>query len=458
MKTPIIIIFSITLALAGMLSAAKQPNIVLILSDDQAWTDYGFMGHTVIQTPNLDRLADSGLLFDRGYVAAPICRPALASIVTGQYSSVHGITGNDVTIGLWSEEGLIRRQTLDKPLQDRFHRLPSLVKLLTDNGYLAFQSGKWWEGSWQDGGFTAGMSQGERHGDKGLVIGREGMQPVNDFIDRAVEAEKPFFLWYAPFMPHTPHNPPQELLNKYLQDGFAADVANYYAMIEWFDQTCGELFDKLESEELLEDTVVIFICDNGWGATSTTLDWSRDNAFGEYAMRSKGSPYENGTRTPILISWPGTLEPRQMEGFAHSIDIFPTIAAVAGLEAPKELPGINLLDSEAVESREAIFGSLHASHNINYEDPDSTLQYLWCIEGDWKLLLRQHGEDLTHYKSLHAWDTAPYRLFNLKDDPSEKNDLAVAHPEIVSRLKAKIEDWRADLPKASGDQLLGVGQ
>ena len=175
------------------------------------------------------------------------------------------------------------------------------------------------------------------------------------------------------------------------------------------------------------------------------MDWPRGQAFHEYAMRSKASPYENGTRTPILVSWPGVIEPQQMEGFAHSIDLFPTIAALAGLDAPESLPGINLLDTAAVEARDTVFGSLHASHNINVSDPDSTLQYLWCIQGDWKLLLRCHGEDTTHYRKLHEWDTAPYRLFNLSEDPGEKDDLAMAHPEIVARLKAEIEAWRAGL-------------
>ncbi|MDG2345242.1 MAG: sulfatase [Opitutae bacterium] len=424
--------------------AAEPPNIVVILSDDQAWTDYGFMGHDVIETPALDRLAESGLRFDRGYVAAPICRPSLASMVTGQYSTIHRITGNDVTDGLYGAR-FAERKTLDQPLQDYFHSLPSFIKLLTSNGYLAHQSGKWWEGSWQDGGFTHGMTEGERHGDKGLTIGRDGMGPVNDFIDHAVAEEKPFLLWYAPFLPHTPHNPPQNLLEKYLSDGRALDVASYYAMIEWFDQTCGQLMDSLEEKGLRENTVILYICDNGWGAASTTKDWPRDQAFHSYAMRSKASPYENGTRTPILVSWPGTIEPQRMDGFAHSIDLFPTIAALAGLDVPESLPGINLLDTAAVDARDTIFGSLHASHNINVGDPDSTLQYIWCIEGDWKLLLRYHGEDTTGYRVLHTWDTAPYRLFNLKADPGEKNDLAAAHPEIVARLTGKIEAWHAGL-------------
>jgi len=414
-----------------------RPNIVLILSDDQAWTDYGFMGHPDIQTPHLDKLASSGLQFDRGYVAVPLCRPSLASMVTGQFPVTHGVTGNDV-----NDDSGRSRDEQDKPVRERFHQLPSFIKLLTANGYLAHQSGKWWEGSWQDGGFTHGMKEQGRHGSpESLAIGRTGMEPVNEFIDHAVEEEKPFFLWYAPFLPHTPHNPPERLLKKYQKKGRALDVAKYYAMCEWLDDTCGELMAKLDEKGLRENTVILYICDNGWAARSTTSDWP-NASWKAYAMRSKASPYENGTRTPILVSWPGTIHPKKMSGFAHSIDLFPTIAATARLEAPEGLPGINLLDEKAVDDRKCIFGSVNSVRNITVGDPDATLQYLWCIEGDWKLLLRYHGKDTTHYRRLHQWDTAPARLYNLTKDPVEKNDLADAHPEIVARLKAKIEAWR----------------
>jgi hypothetical protein len=95
-------------------------------------------------------------------------------------------------------------------------------------------------GSFQDGGFTHGMTHGDpkrggRHGDEGLSIGREGMQPVSDFLDLATQEKKPFLLWYAPFLPHTPHNPPKRLLEKHTRPGRAADVAAYYAMCDWFD-------------------------------------------------------------------------------------------------------------------------------------------------------------------------------------------------------------------------------
>ncbi len=153
------------------------------------------------------------------------------------------------------------------------------------------------------------------------------------------------------------------------------DIAKYYSMIEWFDETCGELMGMLRAKNIFENTVVIYICDNGWAAASTTGDWPREQTFKGFAMRSKASPYENGIRTPILLSWPGIVEPRRVSGFAHSIDLFPTIAAVAGFEVPEDLSGINLLDLEAVRERKTIFGSLHATHNMTVEDPDAyTLQ------------------------------------------------------------------------------------
>ena len=236
-------------------SADERPNIVLILSDDQAWTDYGFMGHPEIRTPHLDRLAKRSRLFERGYVASPLCRPSLASMITGRFPFQHGITGNDVESGE-------NRATLDAPLRERFHQHPSFIRTLTANGYLAHQSGKWWEGSFEDGGFTHGMTHGDpkrrgRHGDEGLKIGREGMKPVTDFIDMAVAEEKPFFVWYAPFLPHTPHNPPQLLLNKYTKPERAKDVARYYAMCEWFDETCGELLNHLDENGLTDNTMVL---------------------------------------------------------------------------------------------------------------------------------------------------------------------------------------------------------
>ena len=426
-----------------LMAEPPRPNVVFILGDDQAWSDYGFMGHPRIKTPHLDRLAGRSLVFERGYVAAPLCRPSLASMVTGLYPSQHGVVANDV-------DGTSNRAALDVPVQKAFHTHPSFIRELVAAGYLAHQSGKWWEGSWRDGGFTHGMTHGDperggRHGDDGLVIGRQGMKPVTDFIDRAVEAEKPFLLWYAPFLPHTPHNPPERLLKKYSDGNVAPDVAKYQAMCEWFDETCGELLGHLDTKGLTDSTMVVFLCDNGWAATSTNAGDPNQKKWKSYALRSKSSPFENGIRTPIMISWPGKVEPGRSGDLAHAIDLFPTIAAATGIKAPATLPGLNLLDPAARAARERVFGVTHATHNMAPGTPDHSLQYLWCVERDWKLIQRFHGKDTTEYSVLHEWDKTPARLFRIREDPGETMDLAAEKPEEVERMKQLIEVWRAGL-------------
>jgi arylsulfatase A-like enzyme len=435
------LILALILALAGpdLAPAAERPNVVVILSDDQGWTDYGFMGHENIKTPHLDKLAQQSVVFERGYVAAPLCRPSLASMVTGRYPFDHGITGNDV-------DGNKNRAALDLPLSQAFNKLPGFIRGLSADGYLTHQSGKWWEGSFRDGGFTHGMTHGDpkrggRHGDAGLVIGREGLKPISDFLDLAVTEKKPFLLWYAPFLPHTPHNPPRRLLDKYSAPGRPADVARYFAMCEWFDETCGDLLGQLDRRGLRENTLVIYLCDNGWAATSTNAADPNQKLWKGYALRSKSSPYETGIRTPILLSWPGRIEPGRSQDLAHAIDLFPTIAAATGIAAPKDLPGIDLLDAKARQERDTVFGVCHSVHNMTPGNPDGALQYLWCISGDWKLLVRHDGEDTTDYKNIHLWDKQPVRLYHLKDDPHEKNELSSAHPEIVEKLRKKIEAW-----------------
>ena len=182
---------------------SPPPNIVLIISDDHAWTDYGFMGHEAIQTPHLDKLASESMVYTRGYVPTSLCRPSLATMMTGLYPHQHGITGND-------PDGEMRDPANRARMVEVFQRSTPMAELLTKKGYVSHQSGKWWEGPCQIGGFTDCMTHGEverggRHGDEGLTIGREGMQPIFDFVDAA--GDKPFFLWYAPFLPHTPPQP-----------------------------------------------------------------------------------------------------------------------------------------------------------------------------------------------------------------------------------------------------------
>ena len=275
----------------------SRPNIIFLLSDDQAWTDYGFMGHPEIKTPHLDKLASESLVFRRGYLAASVCRPSLASMVTGLHPFEHGFTGNDIRLHAKN------RDELDRPLREKFYQHPGFIELLTSNGYLAHQSGKWWEGSWKDGGFTHGMKIKGRHGSKeSLAIGREGLEPVTDFIDMAVEQEQPFFLWYGVFLPHTPHNPPARLLNKYQQKGRAMDVAKYYAMCQWMDETCGDLLAYLDQKGALENTLIIRCHGNDTTKYKLTHNWDKASVRLYNLVEDPHETNERASQRPEVVS------------------------------------------------------------------------------------------------------------------------------------------------------------
>jgi arylsulfatase A-like enzyme len=426
-----------------------KPNIVFIISDDHAWTDYGFMGHAQIETPHLDKLASQSAVFTRGYVPTALCRPALATFATGLYAHQHRICGNDPTFlpemegrGAKGRQEPAEYQRLREKLISNIDRHPTIMKLLRQKGYLSHQSGKWWEGSYQRGGFTHGMTRGfpqpgGRHGDDGLKIGREGMKPVFDFIDHATAEKKPFFIWYAPFLPHTPHTPPQRLFAKYKAKGIQSDhIAKYYAMVEWFDETCGQLLDRLEAKGIARNTLVVYIGDNGW------IQKPDENGF---APRSKQSANEGGIRQPTMFSWPGVIQPgKRAEQLCSSIDIVPTALSAAGLVPPKTLPGLNLLPvlkSGKPTPRDLVLGETFAHDIPNLDKPEDGLVHRWVIEGKWKLLLTYDGIVSERYAWANPRDELRPQLYDLLADPHENKNLASQHPEVVARLAGKIAAW-----------------
>ncbi len=402
--------------------AAGPPNILLIISDDQAWTDFGFMHHPAIRTPHLDRLAAHSAVFRRGYVPTSLCRPSLATLITGLYPHQHKISGNDPPAG--TDRGALLKHV---------QAVPTLPRLLAKRGYRSFQSGKWWEGHYSLGGFTDGMTHGDpqrggRHGDEGLRIGREGLTPVLDFISGC--ADRPFFIWYAPMMPHVPHSPPERLLARYRSPGRPDSLARYFAMCEWFDETCGELFDFLERTGKSSATLVIFVVDNGWappdpGATENTGQPAR------FAPHSKLSPYDGGVRTPILVSWPGRISPGESPALVSSIDVAPTILAAAGLSKDAAMPGISLLDVIAaggVACRPAVFGEIFDHDVVDIDHPVQGLRYRWCVEGNWKLIL-----PVDHRQ--------PAELYNIVADPHEQRNRAGECGPLVDVISRELEAW-----------------
>lgn len=414
------------LQVAGASEASDPPpHIVFIISDDHHWRDYGFMGHPHVQTPNLDRLASQSMLYRRGYVPSSLCCPSLASIISGRYPHQHKITSNDPPPPPSGRQPAATDpafQAAREPFNQLMDSLPTLPRLLATKGYVSFQTGKWWQGDFSRGGFSAGMTRGTRHGDDGLKIGRETMQPMWDFIDGALRDQKPFFLWYAPFLPHSPHNPPERLLDKYRDKSPSLHVARYWAMIEWLDETCGDLLAYLDKKHITENTLVVYVTDNGW---------IQDPNSARYAPRSKQSQYDGGLRTPIMLRWPARTQPADLPHLASSIDLAPTALRAAGLTAPADMPGINLLDEHAAAARTTLHGEIFTHDSQSLESPAASLRWRWIIDGHTKLIVPHRANE----------PDTPVELYNLAADPDESINLAPQQPGRITELASRLDSW-----------------
>ena len=193
-------------------------------------------------------------------------------------------------------------------------------------------------------------------------------------------------------------------------------------MVEWFDETCGELLSYLDREGLAENTIVTYVVDNGW---------IQDPEKPRYAPRSKQSQYDGGLRTPIMVRWPGHIAPRMSDTVVSSLDFLPTILAACKIPAPEGLGGVNLLDDAAVAARQAVFGECFTHTSKDLQNPSANLRWRWVIAEDWKLIVpaAQNEPD------------AVVELYNLKADPNEEHNLAKDQPERVEKLRARLDAW-----------------
>lgn len=398
-----------------------RPNIVLLIADDQDWEHLGFLGHELAPTPTLDALAAHGCVFPTAYVTMSRCRPSLASLLSGLAPHEHGITFNRGS------------RTLD-PAR-------ALPALLAEAGYATFLGGKFWEGDPTAFGFAAGHPDPE--------FGRAGQEELFTFID-AHAGERPLFLWWAPYLPHTPHDAPASYLARVDRDAISipphfdrpewarVDRERYLdaehrflATVAWFDDCLAALRGKLEAAGILEDTLFLFLIDNG-------------SAFG---LPSKGSPFEKGLRTPIVVSWPGRIpEGALRDQLISSLDLYPTILDYAGVEIPATASGGSL--RAAIEKSDAAGRDvLHAAAYPREEgegdgDPRGEAYALTARTRDWKYvryLKPLDAQSCALYRIKHEYAPPVVReagdedLYDLRADPYELDDLA-ERPEHAARL------------------------
>ena len=223
-------------------------------------------------------------------------------------------------------------------------------------------------------------------------------------------------------MPHTPHTPPERLVEKYRAVAPSEHVAKYWAMVEWFDETVGDLMQYLDEEGLRDDTIVVYVTDNGW---------ITDPESGRYAAKSKQSPYDGGLRTPIMVRWPGHVEPARSEELASSLDLAPTLLTAAGGKPSAEMGGIDLLDEKAREGRRSLMGECFTHDVVDLERPAASLRWRWIVDGDWKLIVPAGQHDAE----------GGVELYDLANDPLEVRDLAGENAPVVERLLGKLDAW-----------------
>jgi arylsulfatase A-like enzyme len=414
-----------------------RPNIVLIIADDQAWQDFGFMGSDVIHTPSLDALAREGVLFTHGFNTASECRSSLRTLLTGLQP-----------LQLETVEAELRSRGVRFPQMAAFFSLDALPKRLAEAGYVSFQGGKYWEGAYATSGFTEGMSTGQgaggtvpatinrrMWGGEGLKLGRTTMKPLFDFID--AHADEPFFVWFAPMLPHLPHNPGVVHKRHYPQDRFSSEQRGYYGNITRLDARVGGLLAHLAKRGLRERTLVIFLSDNGW-----QMEADGEGSLPSLgAARGKLSIYENGFRTPIVFSWPGHIEGgREESKLVSTVDLFPTILDFAGAST-SGLPGSGeslgpLLMGAGEWTRDRVMGAL--TRIRLEEDPGGGME-------------DQVRAEIAYFHRGPRWRYVWYAdrdreaLYDIEVDPWERDDVIDQHRELARRLRSELLEWSDEM-------------
>ncbi|MFN0116218.1 MAG: arylsulfatase B [Paracoccaceae bacterium] len=406
------------------------PNILYIIADDLGWKDVGFRGSD-IPTPNIDKLAVEGARLEQ-YYTQPLCTPTRAALMTGRYPLRYGLQVGVIPAG--ARYGL--------PMDE--YLMPQAMK---DAGYRTAMVGKWHLGHADTGfwpmqrGFDSfyGALVGEidhfEHGSHGNKDWYRDNQPLDEegydntlFGQEAAkvveghDGSAPLFMYLAFTAPHSPYQAPDEYIQRFAHVG-DEQRRLYSAMVSVMDDEIGRVVAALEAKGMRENTLIVFQSDNGGvrdamfaGEAKVTGDLPADN--GPYRA-GKGTTYEGGTRVCAMVNWPGKVKPGDVTGMVHTVDMLPTLAAVAGAKLEKSQP-LDGMDVWATLSEGAASPRTEMIYNVDLTG--GTIR-----EGDMKLV----------------WTAAlPPRveLFDIAADPGETKDLAPEKPDVVAAMQAKVVD------------------
>ncbi len=422
---------------------AARPNILYINVDDLGWTDLGFMGSKYYQTPNIDKLAASGVVFSNAYAPAANCAPSRACCMSGQYGPRHGIyTVNNSDRGNAKYRKLIPTKNKTVLADDNV----TVAEVLQAGGYRTGFIGKWHLGKDpKTQGFDENVA-GTHYGhpksyfspykNEFLTDGPKGEYLTDRLTDEAMafcenHQDKPFFLYFAYYTVHTPLQAKKEKVETFQkkQGDDQHNEPRYAAMIQSLDENIGRLVKKLDELKLRDNTLIFLTSDNG-GVYKISRQWP--------LRAGKGAYYEGGIREPMFVSWPGHTKPgTTCDVPVSGIDFYPTFLAAADVDKPagKVLDGVSILPlikgTGTIDERPLFWhfpiylqgGNSETQDSIFRTRPGSAVRL-----GDWKLIEYFEGNTL--------------ELYNLKDDIGEKTNQAKANPQKTRQLHELLKNWR----------------
>jgi arylsulfatase A-like enzyme len=437
-----------------------KPNIVFIFIDDLGWTDLSYMGSEFYETPNIDRLAEHGMIFTNAYSNAANCAPTRASLLTGQYTVRHGV----YTVGSSARGASKDRRLIPVENSREIDTAKvTIAESLKKAGYMTASFGKWHAGlTPEDHGFDIGI---ERH-ELGIKIKghftKDGAYLTDLLTDRAVnfikennpnDTRKPFFLYMAHHAVHTPIQAKQDLIDIF-EDKSASGCHNhptYAAMIKSVDESVARIHATLDELRLSENTLLIFFSDNGGHGTYTCQSPLRGG---------KGMFYEGGIRVPMFAYWPGSIQPGSTSDEpVIGTDFYPTFLQLAGMEA---LPG-HTLDGESILpllkgkshlNRKSLFWHFpaylqaYAGMREESRDPIFRTRPVSVIrKGDWKLLMF-HEEWVLDGGRENIDANHSIELYNLKEDIRERKNLALSNTKKRDELLDELINWQKQVQAA----------
>ncbi|WP_459187351.1 sulfatase [Parabacteroides sp. APC149_11_2_Y6] len=455
----------------------KRPNIILFLVDDMGWQDTSLPFwkekthyNEVYETPNMERLARQGMMFTQAY-ASSISSPSRCSLYTGMNAGRHRVTNwtypknastdrkSDVLeLPDWNVNGIC-----EVPGIEHTYQVTSMAQILKDNGYHTIHCGKAHWGAVDTpgenpyhfgfevniaghagGGLASYLGEAnfgnrtdgkpspwfavpglEKYWGKDIFITEALTQEATKALDKAQQYDQPFFLYMSHYAIHVPIDKDMRFYQKYIDKGLSEKEAAYAALIEGMDKSLGDIMNYLEKNNLADNTIILFMSDNGGLASEPEWRDGKPHTQNSPLNSGKGSAYEGGIREPMIVSWPGKVQPQtKCDKYLIIEDFFPTILEMAGIKKYKTIQPVD--------------GISFMPLLTNTGDPSKGRSLYWNFPNLWGNTGPGIGATCTirrgDWKLIYYYETGKKELFNIPDDIGEKNDLSASRPDLVKKL------------------------